>query len=129
LQNYFVSYIVSLLLYERSLLASGPGLFIEAGASSFLSVGVGSETHDSLSRHRRTGPETLQRDGTQELGLGDGQGRSGEGQTRHASLVSAADSLLGRAVHSPHPPPWARRMLTTSGQVGRAGQAEPWDAS
>jgi hypothetical protein len=58
-----------------------------------------------VSRHRRTGPEMLQRDGTQQLGLGDGQGRSGEGQTRHASLVNAADSLLRRAVHSPHPPP------------------------
>jgi len=41
-------------------------------------------------RHRWTGTETFHRDGKQQLGLGDCQVRSGEGQTRHVSLVSAA---------------------------------------
>ena len=41
-------------------------------------------------RHRWTGTETLHRDGTQQLGLGDCQVRSGAGQTRHVYLVSAA---------------------------------------
>ncbi len=41
-------------------------------------------------RHRWTGTETFHRDGKQPLGLGDCQVRSGEGQTRHVSLVSAA---------------------------------------
>jgi len=41
-------------------------------------------------RHRWTGTETFHRDGKQQLGLGDCQVRSGEGQTRHVSLVSVA---------------------------------------
>ena len=41
-------------------------------------------------RQRWTGTETFHRDGKQQLGLGDGQVRSGEGQTRHVSLVSVA---------------------------------------
>ncbi len=41
-------------------------------------------------RHRWTGTETFHRDGKQPLGLGDCQVRSGAGQTRHVSLVSAA---------------------------------------
>jgi hypothetical protein len=41
-------------------------------------------------RHRWTGTETFHRDGKQQLGLGDCQVRSGEGQTRHVYLVSAA---------------------------------------
>jgi hypothetical protein len=35
LQNYFVSYIFSLLLYEWSLLASGPGYVFEPGLRRF----------------------------------------------------------------------------------------------
>ena len=42
------------------------------------------------SRPRWTGTETLHRDGQQQLGLGDCQVRSGEGQTRHVYLVSVA---------------------------------------
>jgi hypothetical protein len=41
-------------------------------------------------RHRWTGTETLHRDGQQQWGLGDGQVRSGAGQTRHVYLVSTA---------------------------------------
>ena len=41
-------------------------------------------------RHRWTGTATFHRDGKQQLGLGDCQVRSGEGQTRHVYLVSAA---------------------------------------
>jgi hypothetical protein len=41
-------------------------------------------------RHRWTGTETFHRDGKQPWGLGDGQGRSGAGQTRHGYLVSTA---------------------------------------
>jgi hypothetical protein len=41
-------------------------------------------------RHRWTGTETFHRDGKQQLGLGDCQVRSGEGQTRHVYLVSVA---------------------------------------
>ena len=41
-------------------------------------------------RYRWTGTETFHRDGKPQLGLGACQGRSGEGQTRHVSLVSAA---------------------------------------
>ena len=49
-------------------------------------------------RHRWTGTETFHRDGKQQLGLGDCQVRSGEGQTRHVYLVSAAYSLLMRSL-------------------------------
>lgn len=41
-------------------------------------------------RHRWTGTETFQRDGKPPWGRGDCQVRSGEGQTRHVSLVRAA---------------------------------------
>jgi hypothetical protein len=45
-------------------------------------------------RKRWTGTETFHRDGKQELGLGDCQLRSGEGQNRHLYLVMTAYSLL-----------------------------------
>jgi hypothetical protein len=75
-------------------------------------------------RHRWTGTETFHRDGKQQLGLGDCQVRSGEGQTRHVYLVSAAYSLLMRSLHQSRPQDWARRTLTTIGEACRAVQAE-----
>ena len=71
-------------------------------------------------RHRWTGTETFHRDGKQELGLGDCQGRNGEGQTRHVYLVSAAYSLLRRSLHQNRPQDWARTLLTTIGEACRA---------
>jgi len=75
-------------------------------------------------RHRWTGTETFHRDGKQQLGLGDCQVRSGEGQTRHVYLVSTAYSLLMRSLQQVHPQHWARRTLTTIGEACRAVKAE-----
>ena len=75
-------------------------------------------------RHRWTGTETFHRDGKQELGLGDCQVRSGEGQTRHVYLVSAAYSLLMRSLHQHRPQEWARTLLTTIGEACRAVKGE-----
>jgi hypothetical protein len=75
-------------------------------------------------RHRWIGTETLHRDGKQALGLGDCQVRSGAGQTRHGSLVSAASSLLRRSLHQSRPQAWARTMLTTIGEACRAVKGE-----
>jgi hypothetical protein len=77
-----------------------------------------------VSRHRWTGTETFHRDGKQQLGRGDGQGRSGEGQTRHVYLVSPAYSLLRRSLPQVRPQDWARRTLTTIGEACRAVKAE-----
>jgi uncharacterized protein YndB with AHSA1/START domain len=75
-------------------------------------------------RHRWTGTETFHRDGKQQLGLGDCQVRSGEGQTRHVYLVSVAYSLLMRSLQQGRAQDWARRTLTTIGEACRAVQAE-----
>jgi DDE superfamily endonuclease len=75
-------------------------------------------------RHRWTGTETFHRDGKQQLGLGDCQVRTGEGQTRHVYLVSAAYSLLMRSLHQHRPQDWARQTLTTIGEACRAVKAE-----
>jgi hypothetical protein len=75
-------------------------------------------------RHRWTGTETFHRDGKQQLGLGDCQVRSGEGQTRHVYLVSVAYSLLMRSLQQSRAQDWARRTLTTIGEACRAVQAE-----
>jgi len=75
-------------------------------------------------RHRWTGTETFHRDGKQELGLGECQVRTGEGQTRHVYLVSAAYSLLMRSLHQSRPQDWARTLLTTIGEACRAVKAE-----
>jgi hypothetical protein len=75
-------------------------------------------------RHRGTGTATVHRDGKQALGLGDCQVRSGAGQTRHVSLVSAAYSLLMRSLHQNRPQEGARTMLTTIGEACRAVKGE-----
>lgn len=75
-------------------------------------------------RHRWTGTETFHRDSKQQLGLGDCQVRSGEGQTRHVYLVSAAYSLLMSSLHQGCLQDWVRRTLTTSGAACRAVKAE-----
>ena len=75
-------------------------------------------------RHRWTGTEPFHRDGKQQLGLGDCQVRSGEGQTRHVYLVSTAYSLLMRSLGQNRPQEWARRTLTTIGEACRAVKAE-----
>ena len=75
-------------------------------------------------RYRWTGTETFHRDGKQQLGLGDCQVRSGEGQTRHVYLVSTAYSLLMRSLHQVRPQDWARKTLTTIGEACRAVKAD-----
>jgi len=71
-------------------------------------------------RHRWTGTETFHRDGKQQLGLGDCQVRSGEGQTRHVYLVSTAYSLLMTQLRQGRAREWARIKLTTVGEACRA---------
>jgi hypothetical protein len=75
-------------------------------------------------RHRWTGTETVHRDGKPQLGLGDCQVRSGEGQTRHVYLGSTAYSLLRRSLGQSRVQDWARRTLTTIGEACRAVKAE-----
>lgn len=58
------------------------------------------------------------------MGLGECQVRSGEGQTRHVYLVSAAYSLLMRSLHRNRAQEWARKTLTTIGEACRAVRAE-----
>lgn len=57
----------------------------------------------------------MPRAGQQEVGLGECQGRNGEGQTCHGSLVSAAYRLLLRSLQPRRPQDWARTLLTTIG--------------
>jgi len=71
-------------------------------------------------RQRWTGTETFHRDGKQELGMGDCQLRSGQGQTRHMYLVMAAYSLLVRQLRNSRATKWAHRRLMTIGQACRA---------
>lgn len=71
-------------------------------------------------RYRWTGTETFHRDGKQELGMGDCQLRSGQGQTRHMHLVMLAYSLLMRQLKQPSAKAWALERLTTIGQACRA---------
>jgi hypothetical protein len=75
-------------------------------------------------RSRWTGTETFHRDGKQELGMGDCQLRSGQGQTRHMYLVMLAYSLLMRQLKQPTSKEWAIERLTTIGQACRAVATE-----
>jgi hypothetical protein len=71
-------------------------------------------------RHRWTGTETFHRDGKQQLGMGECQLRSREGQTRHLYLVMLAYSLLMRQLRQGHAHEWAFQQLTTIGEACRA---------
>jgi hypothetical protein len=71
-------------------------------------------------RQRWTGTETFHRDGKQQLGMGDCQLRSGEGQTRHMYLVMLAHSLLVTQMQQGCASEWALSKLTTIGQACRA---------
>lgn len=73
---------------------------------------------------RWTGTETYHRDGKQELGMGDCQLRSGQGQTRHMYLVMLAYSLLMTELRQSRAKTWAFEWLTTIGQACRAINAE-----
>lgn len=75
-------------------------------------------------RNRWTGTETFHRDGKQELGMGDCQLRSGQGQTRHMYLVMLAYSLLMKQLQQPSAKEWAIERLTTIGQACRAVATE-----
>jgi len=71
-------------------------------------------------RYRWTGTETFHRDGKQELGMGDCQLRSGEGQTRHMYLVMLAYSLLMSQLQQGRAQEWAQCKLKTIGEACRA---------
>jgi DDE superfamily endonuclease len=71
-------------------------------------------------RHRWTGTETFHRDGKQQLGMGDCQLRTREGQTRHLYLVLLAYSLLVRQLGQGHAYEWAYQKLKTIGEACRA---------
>jgi len=75
-------------------------------------------------RKRWIGTETFHRDGKQELGMGDCQLRSSQGQTRHMYLVMLAYSLLMRQLRQPSAKEWAIERLTTIGQACRAVATE-----
>jgi hypothetical protein len=75
-------------------------------------------------RHRWTGTETFHRDGKQQLGMGDCQLRTREGQARHMYLVMLAYSLLVRQLRQGHAYEWAYRKLTTIGEACRAVMRE-----
>jgi len=76
-------------------------------------------------RNRWTGTETFHRDGKQELGMGDCQLRSGQGQTRHMYLVMLAYNLLMKQLKQPNAKEWAIERLTTIGQACRAVTRRP----
>ena len=87
---------------------------------------ITTQTHWEVTRvwrgygQRWTGTETLHRDGKQQLGLGDGQLRSGEGQTRHLYLVLLVHSLLMAQLRQGRARAWATETLTTIGEACRA---------
>ncbi len=75
-------------------------------------------------RKRWTGTETFHRDGKHHLGMGDGQLRSGEGQTRHRYLVMLTHSLLRARRRQGRARDWAHTVLTTIGEACRAVSRE-----
>ena len=75
-------------------------------------------------RKRWTGTETFHRDGKHHLGMGDGQLRSGEGQTRHRYLVMLTHSLLMARMRQGRARDWAHSVLTTIGEACRAVSRE-----
>lgn len=70
-------------------------------------------------RKRWTGTETFHRDGKQELGLGDCQLRSGEGQNRHLYLVMTAYSLLVAKLRQGGAREWGHQLIKTIGEACR----------
>jgi hypothetical protein len=70
--------------------------------------------------HRWTGTETYHRDGKQNLGMGDCQLRSSNGQTRHMYMVMLAYSLLMRQLKQTHSGEWTLHTLMTIGDSCRA---------
>jgi hypothetical protein len=79
------------------------------------------EVHRVLKTYRKrwSGTETFHRDGTQHLGMGDCQPRSGEGQTRHMHLVLLAYTALMRQLKHDRALDWAHMCLTTIGESCR----------
>ena len=73
----------------------------------------------NIYRKRWTGTETFQRDGKQNLGMGDCKLRTANGQTRHLYLVMLAHSLLIAQVEQGRVCGWAHSVLTTMGQACR----------
>lgn len=71
-------------------------------------------------RQRWTGTETFHRDGKQQLGMGECQLRSGQGQTRHMHLVFLAYTLLMCELRQSRANEWALHRLTTIGEACRA---------
>jgi hypothetical protein len=71
-------------------------------------------------QHRWTGTETYHRDGKQNLGMGDCQLRSSNGQTRHMYMVMLAYSLLMRQLKHTHSGAWTLHTLMTIGDSCRA---------
>jgi len=68
-------------------------------------------------RYRWTGTECFHRDGKQQLGMGDCQLRSGQGQTRHLYMVFLAYSVLMRQLRQGRSRAWTLERLTTIGEV------------
>ncbi len=68
-------------------------------------------------RYRWTGTECFHRDGKQQLGMGDCQLRSGQGQSRHLYMVFLAYSVLMRQLQQRRSCAWALERLTTIGQA------------
>ena len=93
------------------------------GADSPSKVLVSNQTHWDVNRvlkvyrQRWTGTECFHRDGKQELGMGDCQLRSGQGQTRHMYMVFVAYSMLVRQLDSSRSRGWAQMRLKTIGEA------------